>query len=37
MKAPHFFMKAGTDTEMDAMREVVKAADCYIVCTPEYK
>ena len=35
LTTPHFYMKEGTDPEMDAMRAVIKAADCYIVCTPE--
>ena len=33
---PHFFLKEGQDKEMDAMRAVIKAADCYIVCSAEY-
>jgi len=37
LSSPHFFYGAGkAPTEMDAMRETIKAADCYVVVTPEY-
>lgn len=37
VKAPHFFYKpGGAPPAMDAMRDVIKAADAYVVVTAEY-
>jgi NAD(P)H-dependent FMN reductase len=36
LTTPHFFLKAGTNPKMDGMAAVIKAADCYIVVSPEY-
>jgi hypothetical protein len=37
IRAPHFFFKPGeAPAEMDAMRDAIKAADCYLIVTPEY-
>lgn len=37
IKTPHFFFQRGeAPAGMEAMGEVIKAADCYLVVTPEY-
>ena len=37
IKQPHFFMKAGdAPPSMDAMRDTIKAADCFLIVSPEY-
>ena len=37
LRTPHFFFAQGAaPVGMEAMREVIKAADCYLVVSPEY-
>ena len=37
IRRPHFFQKAGeAPPAMDDMRDIIKAADCYLVVSPEY-
>lgn len=36
LSTPHFFLKPGTDAQMDQMANTIRAADCYAVVTPEY-
>eukprot|EP00286_Rhodomonas_abbreviata_P018420 CAMPEP_0181293760 /NCGR_PEP_ID=MMETSP1101-20121128/3234_1 /TAXON_ID=46948 /ORGANISM="Rhodomonas abbreviata, Strain Caron Lab Isolate" /LENGTH=225 /DNA_ID=CAMNT_0023398363 /DNA_START=106 /DNA_END=783 /DNA_ORIENTATION=+ len=37
LKSPHFFFGQGqAPPKMDAMRDVIKAADCYVIVTAEY-
>lgn len=37
LKAPHFFFAGGTaPPAMDAMQQTIKAADCYLIVSPEY-
>lgn len=36
LATPHHFLKGGSKPKMDALRDIIKAADCYVIVTAEY-
>lgn len=36
LTTPHHFLKTGTNPKWDELRDVIRAADCYVILSPEY-